>query len=148
VITALTLAARLWTLTPDLPSLDEVGAAPVLVVDAALRAGVDPVWAWSVAWRESRFRWWRVSRGGCVGPYQIKLYHCPGECGPIALTYAGADTLARYAPEPSVEGMRSWNCGRAGARRDASCGASFGRSVVDRFEQLERALRADNRRRR
>jgi hypothetical protein len=146
VIPALIIASRLWTLTPDLPPLDEVGAAPVLVVDAALRAGVDPVWAWSVAWRESRFRWWRVSSGGALGPYQIKPYQCEGPCGPIALTYAGGRTLARYAPRPDFERTRNWKCGRAGARLDPECGVMFSRSVLARHDQLERALRARRRR--
>ena len=140
-LSTITLAARLYAATWDTAPPEEVAPAPVLVVHEALRAGVPPEAAFAVAWRESRFRD-RVSGAGCIGPMQVQpRYHCQSpDCGGTwGAIRAGVAVLAEYGHDR--DGLRSYNCGRGGARSNPTCGAGYADSVL----RLASHLRGINR---
>lgn len=142
IFSIIVLAARLYAAAWDTAPPAEVAPAPVLVVHEALRAGVPPEAAFAVAWRESRFRWWRVSGAGCVGPMQVQpRYHCQSpDCGGTwGAVRAGVGVLAEYGHDR--DGLRAYNCGRGGARRSPECGAGYADSVLRLVARLRGVTR-------
>jgi hypothetical protein len=139
-ISTLLLAAQLWSAvatTRDTHPPDVVGAVPVMVVDAAQRAGVCPRLAIAVMWRESRGRPDGQSHC-CIGPMQVSpRYHCTTpDCGGLAgQITAGVDALHRYTARYGLrQGLRTYACG---ARRRDVCGGWYADQVLSLYTQLE-----------